>query len=601
MHFSIANSNFHLDDSKYTFLSDLNESLTKYAHGMFEWVRVWLNICIPIRDIAHKTIKSETLAKKLLRELRDDVMDKPEEYQAINKAYQRLWDRNEVAGDEILGTRIRLFKFILATFQPQTLDTLSVALRIQSDSFERYPKPEDVKLLCSDFLEGGIGAGSRALQFVHNAARGFILKKCRESESEEDDTTSALRQSHLSIVTLYRTLMESVEHQFWQVMEVNPLDLENAARSNNGANFFRDRMLGTPTWPLNKESKSIIDFYHYISEWGLRHCKEAARKQSISDPTWREILQCVIMERKSAFAYTLMKGSPLHTYFQGTIYAPTFTKRRGEIYLLYAHILTWLNIIHDDDLRDLRSRQNSVSKPEHGISLHTLFSYASHDGTFVGAELPLHKNTALHLACWRGNVTAVEFILEVTFRSIDKIMDLFLLRHTSHAPIPLVVAIKQHDFKTAKLLLEFEKKHALVATDDSTAGNTSFVSKQWVSDYNTVNGRFVRGKCSLLNWAIEDLNQDEVCSLLKVALPTSVDMLDVRHNTEHYFPPETALQFACQRGWARLVRFLVEECNADIYADPESTGRTPFKIAEGLEDKEILAYFKSRSAGVASA
>ena len=77
LHFQITNfyftdSKFHLDNPDYPhLLSGLKSSLTDHARGMFEWVKVWLDICLPVRDLKRKTILSDKVAEKRLQQIRD--------------------------------------------------------------------------------------------------------------------------------------------------------------------------------------------------------------------------------------------------------------------------------------------------------------------------------------------------------------------------------------------------------------------------------------------------------------------------------------------------------------------------------------------------
>ena len=211
---------------------------------MFEWVKVWLNIVLSEDDVVKKTIKSSKVAKKWLRQLREDTTHEFKEYKRMEQAYERLWSLNSTVDSEALGTMTRLFEFVLAAFEPGTPEMLSHALRIQDDLYDDYPSLEDVQHLYSNFLEFQnvtfirVRTNSRKLKFVHSSARHFVMNKlCPQNASANDGRKNwkarLAKQTNKSMIKLYLDTMSSVTHPFLQALDINSQDWRLMARVRN--------------------------------------------------------------------------------------------------------------------------------------------------------------------------------------------------------------------------------------------------------------------------------------------------------------------------------------------------------------------------------
>ena len=561
------------DDPEYSHLrSELEVSLTEDARGNFQWVKVWLDICINIRDVRAKTIKSSKIAEQRLQELRSVKAHKFEVYQAVNDAYQRLWDISKVDDAEALGIRIRLFRLILTAFQPQNSETLSAALRIQGDSYGNYPKPIHVEELFSDFLE--VDRSSGHLQFVHNAAKAFVSQICLEEGNFCENDDEAIRQNHRSVAELYIDVMKSSNHPFWSELGIFPSDWKHAARSYKESSRLEEsiEMWESSRFDPFEKRPSIM----YLCGFGLRHCASAAGKQSMFDPLWHQVIESVIMEPNSAFAFSLMAGSLIAN---GALYPlkRMFREEAGLLELLYGHVLAELNIINDEDLLelqksedDLRDWQKSSPNPRNKTSMYrNMFRHGGYAAFNLQSPSKfLALRTALEIACSNNNPTAVRFILEITSSLDPQSVDTLLLGKNSICP-PLQEAILDGYMNCAKALLEFEKQQIANAIY-----NKPFKSKQF--------------KQRTLQLCMRFLEEDDVCSLLELAIPIDIDEPPTSD------PP--LLHLACYYGHSNVVRLLVEKCNVQVDTK-DKWGYSPCMIAYIRRHLAILGYFRTRRGG----
>lgn len=569
-----TDSHFRPDDSKYPHLrNELEASLTEIARGNFQWVKVWLDICINIRDVRAKTIKSSTIAEQRLQELRNVKAHRLEGYQAVNDAYQRLWDLSKVDDAEDLGIRIRLFRLILTAFQPQNSETLSVALRIQGDSYGNYPKPIHVEELFSGFLEEDRSSGY--LQFVHNAAKAFVSQICREQGNvcENDDEASAVRRNHRSVAELYIDVMKSSNHPYWSELEIFPSDWKYAARSCEESNRLKESI---NYWRGGLRSSGQPST-RYLCTFGLRHCASAAGVQSMSDPLWHQVIERVIMEPKSAFAFSLMADSLIASGASFSLPQMMFREEAGRLELLYAHVLAGLNIINEEDLLELqkseddsRDRQKSSAISRDKMSKYrNMFKHAGY--TALDSQSPnefLARETALHRACRNDNPAAIRFILEIT-SSLDpnSIETLLFSKNGRFTELHEVILLGK--INCAKALLEFEKQQIANAID-----NKPFKSKQL--------------KRNMLEQGMSFLKEDDICCLLELANPADIDA------PTNWGPP--LLHLACYIGHSKVVRLLVEKCNAQVDIE-DNWGYSPCMIAFLRRHQAILEYFRTRGGG----
>lgn len=166
-----------IKDTDTDLLKTLQDTLLKYSEGMFRWVQIWLDICLPVHN-KQQTIRTHTTATKLLKQLQYDVTHQSPSYQLLTSGYRRLWNFNLLY--DYQDERIRLFHIVLAAIEPMTLENLRDALRIQGETYDsEYPRTVGVLRMCSNFLyEDGVKNsathGKLPLRFVHESARKFI-------------------------------------------------------------------------------------------------------------------------------------------------------------------------------------------------------------------------------------------------------------------------------------------------------------------------------------------------------------------------------------------------------------------------------------------
>lgn len=187
---------------------------------MFEWVKVWLDICISERNLPKTTLQSSIVAKKLLKQLNEDSSHESEGFEHMEQAYNRLWSLNSTTDSDELGTMKRLFEYVLAAENSlsRSSELLAIALRIRSDDYDSYPSPEDVQALSSNFLEFKFGKAS----FVHSSAKYFIMNKlCPRNTSESEDRRGwegrLSKQTNKSLTALYLDIMSSETQIFPRV------------------------------------------------------------------------------------------------------------------------------------------------------------------------------------------------------------------------------------------------------------------------------------------------------------------------------------------------------------------------------------------------
>ena len=412
------------------------------------------------------------------------------------------------------------------------------------------------------------------LQFVHNAAKAFVSQICREEGNvcENDDDASAVRRNHRSVAELYIDVMKSSNHPYWSELGIFPSDWKHAARSCEESNRLK-RSLDHWESRLNHFGKPST---MYLCEFGLRHCASAAGKQSMSDPLWHQIIERVIMEPNSAFAFSLMAGSLIN---KGASYSlkKIFREEAGRLELLYAHALAGLNIINDEDLLelqksedDLRDWQKSSPKLRDKTSKYrNMFKHAGY--TAFNLQSPskfLALQTGLQIACNNNNPAAIHFILEIIFSLDPHSIDTLLLGKNSRST-PLQDAIWYGHLNCAKALLEFEKQQIADATYSKP-----YKSKQFTQE--------------ILRLGMSFYNDDDVCSLLELAIPIDIDE-----------PPTSGpplLHLACYYGHSNVVRLLVEKCNVQVDMK-DKWGYSPCMIAYLRRHQAILEYFRTRRGG----
>ena len=553
---------------------------------MFEWVKVWLNICLSEVDVVKKTIKSSTVAKNLLCQLRENTTHEFEEYKRLEQVYERLWSLNSTADSEKLGTMTGLFEFILATFEPATPEMLSIALRIQDDFYDDYPSPEDIQHLYSNFLEfqnltsTGRRRHSRRLKFVHSSARHFVMNKlCPQNASANDDRKSwearLAKQTNKSIKKLYLNTMSSVTHPFLQALDINFQD-------------WRVMALGRDAWKSRRRTQTGTSeqFFEYLAEKGLRHVALAAEKRSICEPIWRDVIDSVILNPQSAFCHTLRMGlEPLDE-----ILTPeskwkrwkVFRKQQESLDLLSIHTLVNLNLMQEIDLDVFCGRPVCIDQVPRRIGSPAVMSQfiesAMHRGFASPENMVIQIDaTALEIACECSNAMAVRTILQaMQFHHPQAMKD--QLCNCPNNSSPLAIAIGKHDLETSKLLLDADKVGSNSFGINSKATHEYSVSKQWAAS-----------NWPILHSAIRKFTSNELRQMFEVARPEDID---IRDRTGW-----TALHDAVMKNDQGLVSMLIEEYGADPNS-LNNEGESPAFFAFILDKRDTLKYFQSHGVSI---
>ena len=557
---------------------------------MFRWVQIWLDLFLPALDDLN-TIRERDHATELLEQLRSDVTLDAE--QQLTSGYRRLWGFNKLRNYE--NQLVRLFQIVLGAFKPQSPENLAEALRIQDMRYNRDLTTEVVKRLYSNFLYEDQGA----LRFVHDSARNFILNMDVGQVSGSGDNHEAQfskRNNHMAIANLYIDVVGDWTHQFWQVNGLEPSKCwtDFTAKSPKADRLQQD---------LERWNTQLDSFHVYLARHGLRHCEIAAKKRSMFDGVWSKVLDRVILSSVSAFGFTILIERNINLQNVRTGLMDSYALRRclGEweerIKLFPSHVLALLNIIHEDDVSDLRF---TTEKPWGTIGedrQRCLFEHAACVGgdftTPTKRFSSYEKPTALHLACENNNRAAVDMILQATkcFSKDSANSILFTLTESGFYPISLAVIgcfpnIKLSLFDMIEVLIKFEKDNSSMSGVGSRPHSTTvpYESKQW--------SLISRGEAPLwpaLHMAAAYLDEDQMCHLLSVARPEDINM-----RTQS---GDTVLHTIARRGFVTLARKLVEEYGAIIEAESDD-GSTPPFLAFSHNRHKIVEYFKSRGANV---
>ena len=577
-----------------------------HARGMFRWVQVWLDILLPALDDKN-TIRTLDKARGLLGKLQHDVTHNHNAYQLLESGYQRLWDFNDLS--EYRKQRIRLFQIVLGAFEPQTVENLREALRIQGRVYDQDLTTAMVERLCSNFLYEDRPQGlTPGLRFVHDSARKFILEMDTRQAGrpgEDNEVQFSERNNHLTIAELYIDVVGLSAHPFWQANEIEPsnwTEMNSNSPKTDRLRQDRQRWIDRPT-----------SFHVYLAMNGLQHCAIAARKRSMFDAVWSKVLDRVILDPGSAFGFivSVEKNFELHKYSSRNRFLLSFLlpyvnnscllgQVEGRVHLLYSHVLALLNIIHEDDVSRLRlamKKPNGLIEKDDHRRLRCLFKHAACVGGDLTCSQPFfrraYKATALHLACRTLNRAAVDMMLQYAKCLSDDDANGILFTEFEDFDYPINIAIgnsltRTRDsvsrFQITETLLKFEKSHSstISVSNHLNPATEPYISEQWALP------------CTLLaepalHPAVRYFEEDRICDLLSVAQPEDINIRD----------PDglTVLHLAAGKGFLRLAAELVEKYDADIEAKCED-GWTPAFFAFVYSQDKLLEYFKSRGANV---
>ena len=571
-------------------LDELRDTLLSNARGVFQWAKVWLHLLLAVEDTDRMAIKSETDAREWLDRLRKDLSESLNEYDLLTSGYQRLWDITCIRDRDDFKQRARLFQLVLADIRPPTTRMLSAALRIRNDKFDRYPQPEAIMPLCSNFLTLNDGTGH--LQFVHSSARHFIrelnMKQDKLAKGKEEKFFSDQR-NHESVARLYMDLIGSATHPYWnkvgfEMDKWNDHPLDSKERHPVMGNL---KTIGTKGHAPN----GILA--KYLMKYGLSHFPKAARKRSLDDPIWKDFVQHLVLSSDSAFGAVLLDRTdnwfliPVLPFMRLPESRSCLLLEGRRFRILSSHILACLPVFDEYDCLSATSTRNTAGARDSVELLKDICTVGGdpeakrvglpiYYGDNLGDEGPIEAN-ALHIACRFYNEGAVRAILHAAKLSSPNTLSDILCSRTRQQSFPLLIAIHGSNATIASILLEADRQ--LVSKNAQTGGpegmSSTYTSSQWelacgfgypyVSD-------------TILVYAIERLKEEEILSLLKIAGPENINA--------RYLEGQTLLHYAVKNQKDALARALVEIYGADKTAR-NSDGKTPFQLGTPNEESVL--------------
>ncbi len=547
----------------------------------FVWVEIWLKILLPTYN-DQRNVQSKEEANKLLEALKGSSSEHNEAYAQLKSGYQRLRDFNLMRSDKL---RPRLFHLALCSFEPLTLASITHALRIQVDKdnqdelYDEDLKVEQVKRLYSNFLTENL-AGK--LVFVHDSAKDFVRKLKIQvpagSEAKDVDEFSEKR-NHMSAAKLYIEVVKRANHPVWQHVDIDPSKWRELVHIGSSI-WFADY----PKWAELDGKANILP---YILQYGLRHCSEAAKKRSLSDHLWKDVLHKLVLSPQSAFLYVgLLVKFPFFEWpkIPSIRFRNLVGEYEGHIELFISHALAWLEITDDGDSpRRPSSKEDPVTDNWlfRQLSKHVLYRGQSILGTSDSGM------TALQIACITRNNATVKLILKATeymYGHDNRAITDLLFHDPELGEAPIIIAIKDREDDIVRTLLDFEIQHADRKIDDQWVGAPRHPPK--VLQWSNRDG----GGYTALNLAIRSFDEKSICTLLPLAQPRDINFRDE-------ISGNTALHVAVRNGFIQLIRNLAEDYNADIEAENRFQ-QTPYGFAYQRGEVEALKYLVSKGAAV---
>lgn len=549
----------------------------------FVWVEIWLKILLPTYN-DQRNVQSKEEANKLLEALKGSSSEHNEADAQLKSGYQRLWDINLMRSDKL---RPRLFHLALCSFEPLTLASITHALRIQVDKdnqdelYDEDLKVEQVKRLYSNFLTENL-AGK--LVFVHDSAKDFVRRlkiQISVGSGTKDVDEFSEKRNHMSAAKLYIEVVKRANHPVWQHVDIDPSKWRELVHIRSSY-WFAER------WKWAKLDGKV-NILRYMLQYGLRHCSEAAKKRSLSDDLWNDVVHKLVLSPMSAFLYVgLLVTFPFFEWPNVPLigFRDLVGEYKGRTELFISHALAWLEITDDGDSSDSRlpsSKKSPVTDDGlfQQLSKHVLYRGQSRLG------IPNAGMTALQIACITRNNATVKLILKATQHMCghDNRATMDLLFHDPQSgQAPIIIAIKDREDDIVRTLLEFEIQHADGTIDDQWEGVPRHSPKvlQWSNRD--------RGDYTALNLAIRRFDEKSICALLRLAQPRDI-------NFREEISGNTALHVAVRNGFLQLIRDLVEEYSADIEAE-NGFQQTPYGFAYQRGEVEALQYLVSKGAAV---
>lgn len=577
---------------------------------MFEWVKVWFDVCISERNLVKTTIRSRPVAKNRLEQIREESTQGLKEFERMQSVFERLWDLNSTVDSEDLGTMTRLFEFILAALIPLDLKLLSTALRIQKDTYDEYPSSEDVSHLCSNFLDFREASWIptdphlRKLKFRHSTAMRFVKNKiCPRNEhvdeSEEVWEARLAEQTNMSMVRLFLDVMSSKQHEFLKApdIELHDWPLKTTEYLLNAS--LNTRVMESDDGPLEaRENKLLyaisrippddrqLRCLKYVATYGLQHVALVAKERSFRDPLWRKVIDSVILNPESALRATFNVGFwPVlrhqrkdHLLANLSVFA---VEDESKLLLLPSHLLVLLDLMQEKDLDILTGDtvytgqvpdKLSLPKDRAQMIMSSLQRDIQPQQVIKGLDF-----TALQLACWLGNTTAVATLLNFLKVHAPEHLE-HQLAGAGSLYNPLAMAIAANDYEVAKILLHADKIMSESASHGSQAPRKYAVSKQWM---------WTEGRpetAPLFHRAVKTFGIKELRHVLDVARPEDVNVRD-NHG-------RTALHIAMRDVDQASVKMLIEEFHVDPNMQ-DHEGQSPAFLAYMWNKETILDYLHS--------
>ena len=535
-------------------------------NSRYVWVRIWLDIMLPLGNSNH-TVRLENTANKLFKELRDSSSSACEANKQLRDGYRRLWDLGFLRDFEEI--RKRLFRFVICALTSLDLGTITDALRIGiEDSEPPYQKEISISFvekLCSNFLQKN---DSDQLSWTHDSARDFVVGEILSPGidlAEPSAQNTLMKDNHRLVANTFLAVMGHSDHPVWK-----ELDLDLSQCKQQDEDFLSSASLGVKLQQeqIVEKIRKAQSSLEYLGRYGWRHCQQAATKQVIFDPLWTRVLKELILHNKTAFPlWWEVSSFPYRSSGLGNSNA-FIAKTAGKHIILSSHALASLDLgtdgISDALLKNLAQPSREQSAAENLVeSLVEHSAYKSLDGANV-----------LHVACFAGNNDVLKLMLNaISHRhGVARVFEFLEERYLSRTPFALALSTLRHADKIPyeyfgdrllQTLLEFEKKH-------STPDTHCLWSHEFNEFLNEGDDKTV------LMWAMENAYpgskmEDSLIALLRTHKPCNIDYQRKDQQT-------TALHSAASHGLSRLVKILVESCDATVDL-PDNKGATPLDYA----------------------
>lgn len=440
-------------------LEKLKTELLAHSQGMFRWVQIWLDICLPI-NWTH-VIDNRKRAERYLEKLKEDGTSDASQYELLKKGYHHLWKFNRSPHPEERDSRILLFRILLAAMKPLTINHIKHALCLRKTTFdpEEIMTTEKLIQLGSGFLakqkiSPGIGRPQSRLEWVHESARAFI-SGMTVTESTGDSSVKGgnepkfpKQMNHHVLVDMLINVVGNLNHGYWTyIWKLDNILGHYPCKLDQWVHYMNPN-------PMYAETNELIQrfltrrvthsFLTYLVRHGLTHCKIAASRSSIFDPVWERVLREVVLSETSALGLTLLllpggdinwrdylsisekirlafyrRGKSFHSpmcpsaFLRPNPLLFLHKNEAGDLKLLFSHVLAGLNIVHEADL-DLTKRPTWAEAPEMRSILKDA-AYIGEAPTYFllrSTKRLLGLGTALSIAVYKRNRAAVEMLLE---------------------------------------------------------------------------------------------------------------------------------------------------------------------------------------------